>query len=257
VVATLRRGLNMLGKDPAETEAFFNALMRYHEPVLRLRRLRSAMNTDSKLGGLPDDFGQAPFDSVPIPLEPPKPRVAEQPWLGQAERKAAGFHEDEESGAAEQITGMAALEADFGATRPVEFGDTELPGDGFAPTQPPAEHVAAPQAASARPVAAAPAHEIESEEDMQARTRATLARLRAGDWVDLRVRNAWRRAQLRWTNEHGSLFMFVSRGGRSHGMTRRTCEKLIRARFLRLVDAGAVVDKALRSLTDKGAGKTG
>ena len=77
-----------------------------------------------------------------------------------------------------------------------------------------------------------------------------LERLRTGDWVDLRVRDQWRRAQLVWSSENGSLFMFVSRGGRPHSMTRRTCEKLIRARHLRPVDAAAVVDKALRNLSD-------
>ena len=75
-------------------------------------------------------------------------------------------------------------------------------------------------------------------------------RLRTGDWVDLRVRGQWRRAQLSWSSENGSLFMFVSRGGRPHSMTRRTCEKLIRQRHLRPVDAAAVVDKALRRLSD-------
>ena len=75
-----------------------------------------------------------------------------------------------------------------------------------------------------------------------------LARLRTGDWVDLKVRGHWRRAQLHWTSENGTLFMFISRGGRPHSMTRRTCEKLIRNRHLRPVDASAVVDKALRQL---------
>ena len=62
------------------------------------------------------------------------------------------------------------------------------------------------------------------------------------------MRGHWRRAQLHWTSENGTLFMFISRGGRPHSMTRRTCEKLIRERQLRPVDAGAVVDKALRQL---------
>lgn len=262
LVSTLRRGLNMLGKEPAETEAFFDALMRYHDPVLRLRRLRSAMDSQSlKPGELPPDLGEFAIDSDPVPLEPPKPRAAEQPWLGPAERVAAGFHELEPG--ADQLTGLAALEADFGNTRPVEMvsesgpvplephahdaepshqEDSALPPDAAPSSQQP-EH------APAKPRAARHEHEIESEEDMLARTRATLARLRTGDWVDLRVRNAWRRAQLVWSSDNGSLFMFVSRGGRSHGMTRRTCEKLIRARYLRMVDAGAVVDKALRSLS--------
>jgi hypothetical protein len=244
LVATLRRGLDMLGKESAETQVFFDALMRYHNPVLRLRRLRSAMDTDpsaSKLAEL--EAAAMAVESEPTPLEPPKPQAAELPWLGQAERAAAGFHEAESG--AEHITGLAALEADFSATRPVDSVQDPLPpdhapaaGGGSGPTPLDAAHHAA-------------ARHIESEEDMQARTRATLARLRPGDWVDLRVRDAWRRAQLTWSSDNGSLFMFVSRGGRPHSMTRRTCEKLIRARFLRIVDAGAVVDKAIRSLPEQ------
>lgn len=96
-----------------------------------------------------------------------------------------------------------------------------------------------------------PATATESTEDIEARTRATLARLRVGDWVDLKVRDHWRRAQLQWTSDNGTLFMFISRGGRPHSMTQRTCEKLIRNRHLRPVDASAVVDKALRQLGDE------
>jgi hypothetical protein len=270
LIATLRRGLNMLGKEPAETEAFFDALMRYHDPVLRLRRLRSAMDTQSfKPGELPPDLGELAIDSDPVPLEPPKPRAAEQPWLGPSERAAAGFHELEAG--AGQLTDITALEADFGSTQPVEtvIESGGAPLDSRAPAEPPPQDDAPPGEAPTQPAEAeaerAPAkpqagaarheHDIEGEEDMLARTRATLARLRTGDWVDLRVRNAWRRAQLVWTSDNGALFMFVSRGGRSHGMTRRTCEKLIRARYLRMVDAGAVVDKALRSLSANDSAK--
>lgn len=284
VVSTLHRGLHMLGKEPAETKSFFDALMRYHDPVLRLRRARSAMDAGTTgFAHLPvPPIEPPPFDSAPIPLEPPKPHTAEQPWLGRSERAAAGFEEDE--AAAPPLTALARLEADFGDTQADEarapeddFAQTQSfqPTQGFQPTQPledeqeAAAHllqsaaaapvpVPAPTPAPALPPAAAPppksagtpAHVIESEDEMQARTRATLARLCPGDWVDLRVRDVWRRAQLTWASDNGSLFMFSSRGGRLHGMTRRNCEKLIRARYLRLVDAGAVVDKALRSLAE-------
>ncbi len=44
--------------------------------------------------------------------------------------------------------------------------------------------------------------------------------------------------------------MFISHGGQPHSMTRRSCEKLLLARKLRPVEAGAVVDRALRELDD-------
>ena len=96
-----------------------------------------------------------------------------------------------------------------------------------------------------------PGPAVESAEDRDARARAQLARLRVGDWVDLRVRGQWRRAQLQWTSDNGTLFMFISHGGRPHSMTQRTCEKLLRNRHLRPVERGAVVDKALRRLGDE------
>jgi hypothetical protein len=239
--------------------------------------MRSARDAEmSGFGRLPTESEMMAFDTDPAPLERPKPRAAEQPWLGRAELAAAGFHDLEHETIVAPLTAEVPLD-DFHDTQPTEdehagrFEPTQPwsppagegaavaqttsqtaahapaseAGDGFVPLDLPPAAPSAP--AVARP-AAAPRRAIETEDEIEARTRATLARLRMGDWVDLRVRNDWRRSQLVWHSENGSLFMFVSHGGRPHSMTRRTCEKLIRARYLRLVDAGAVVDKALRSL---------
>lgn len=254
LVQTLRRGLEMLGKEPAETRPFFDALMRYHDPVLRLRRVRSARDAEaSGFARLGDESGLMPLDTDPLPLERPKPRAAEQPWLGRHELAAAGF---EDELAAESVA--AALEAGECPAAPT-VGDPAAPltdlGDlpavpdesghdghadaGFVPLD---QHEAPP---------APPAETPESDDDKDARTRAQLARLRVGDWVDLQVRGHWRRAHLHWTSDNGTLFMFISRGGQPHSMTQRTLEKLIRNRQLRPVDASAVVDKALRRLGDE------
>ena len=71
-----------------------------------------------------------------------------------------------------------------------------------------------------------------------------------GDWVDLYVHGVWRRAQLSWMSDNGSLFMFVSHGGRAHSMTQRTCEKLMRLRHLHPVDIDPVVERALKRLSE-------
>ena len=287
VIATLRRGLAMLGKEPADTQTFFDTLKRYHDPVLRLRRVRSARDAGaSGLGPLADESGVMPLDSEQVPLERPKPRAAAQPWLARTELAAAGF-DDELDSAAVSLSAEAPLDDGFVTTQgltedeardalapqaspasaavPASEPESEptsqsdpIQAEGAAPLEfpsidvpaSPPQSAAAPDAAPAVPL---PVRRGESEEDMQARTQATLARLRTGDWVDLRVRGHWRRAQLSWSSDNGALFMFVSHGGRAHSMTRRTCDKLIRARYLRPVDAGAVVDKALRSLADKPA----
>lgn len=282
VVQTLRRGLQMLGKKPAESEAFFQALMRYHHPVLRLRRLRSVRDAQST--GLSQHEGELssffPLEpepvSDPVPLERPSPRAAEQPWLGQHELAAAGFEDGVDTGAvplpdalpaSAHVPAGACADAplqDFASTEPLPREEDQPQGQrpappAAAPAPAPAASAAeasvlgVPAQAAAPQASHAPAqtrNDAQDEDDIQARVRAALERLRKGDWVDLRVHGQWRRAQLNWVSENGSLFMFVSRGGRPHSMTRRTCEKLLRNRHLRPVDASAVVDKALRKLAD-------
>ena len=255
VLQTLRRGLAMLGKEPQETEAFFAALMRYHDPVLRLRRMRSAQDAEATgMARLETDSFMLPLeaDSEQAPLERPTPRAADQPWLGRHELVAAGF--EDEADAAHRtapapltpaegfgMTTIMALDGvDPGATLMPGMNDSEATADGVPSLD---------EALRALKGGHAPAAHYDEEAEL-AHQRSMLERLRTGDWVDLRVRDQWRRAQLVWSSENGSLFMFVSRGGRPHSMTRRTCEKLIRARHLRPVDAAAVVDKALRNLSD-------
>lgn len=277
VVQTLRRGLKMLGKDPAESEAFFQALMRYHHPVLRLRRLRSVRDAQAtgltRLEGESSSFFPLEAEPVsePVPLERPSPRTADQPWLGRHELAAAGFEEGVDTSAAplteaSSVSGHVPIkplaegaQQDFQPTEPQQRHGEQPPAQ--QPAVSPTPSVPAPADAAAvvpqaQEMAAPPEHrpvsarDEDSEESSLARVRAALERLRKGDWVDLRVHGQWRRAKLDWVSENGSLFMFVSRGGRPHSMTRRTCEKLLRNRHLRPVDASDVVDKALRRLAD-------
>ena len=72
--------------------------------------------------------------------------------------------------------------------------------------------------------------------------------LREGSWVDLYSKRKWRRAQLKWASGKGTLFMFVSHGGRPHSMTRRTLERLLANRLVRPVGSHAIVQHALESL---------
>lgn len=69
--------------------------------------------------------------------------------------------------------------------------------------------------------------------------------LSAGMWVELVVDGNWLRAQLTWTSPHRTLFMFVSRGGVAHSMSRRTMERLRMQDSIRVVSDGHVVDNAL------------
>ena len=69
--------------------------------------------------------------------------------------------------------------------------------------------------------------------------------LETGVWVELVVQGVWLRAQLTWASPHRTLFMFVSRGGLAHSMSRRTMERLRRQGSIRFVSDGHVVDNAL------------
>ena len=69
--------------------------------------------------------------------------------------------------------------------------------------------------------------------------------LNTGVWVELMVEDVWLRAQLTWASPHRTLFMFVSRGGVAHSMSRRTMERLRMQSRIRVVSDGHVVDNAL------------
>lgn len=66
-----------------------------------------------------------------------------------------------------------------------------------------------------------------------------------GSWVDLKVQNAWVRAQLTWTSPRGGLYMFISSQGLAHSMTQRTLDRLLQKDALRIVVSGGVVEGAL------------
>ncbi|MDP2416691.1 MAG: DUF1631 family protein [Hydrogenophaga sp.] len=77
-----------------------------------------------------------------------------------------------------------------------------------------------------------------------------LAGLTLGAWVDLLSQGTWLRAQLVWSNNTLTLFLFHSAGGRTHSMSRRSCIKLIQDRRLSLVSAAPDVQRAIGSIAN-------
>ena len=218
MLARLHSGLEMLGKTREETKPFFDALMRLHQPVLGLRRARirnDANNSDpvpleAAASEIPSSMSMELDETLPATPEQRKPRPKAQPWLGQRELEAAGFED----------------------TLPTDYGDLVEP--------------ARAQALDTEEVAADIGLTEQESTDLNA--AAILSGLREGDWVDLFSRREWLRAQLIWASSKGTLFMFVSRGGRPHSMTKRSCERLIANRLLRPIDAQGVVKKALKAM---------
>jgi hypothetical protein len=96
-----------------------------------------------------------------------------------------------------------------------------------------------------RASAPAPLEEGDAHDDVD----TVIAALQQGCWVDLFANDRWRRANLTWVNSRATLFMFVSHAGQPHTMTRRSLERVVREQHLRLVEAGAVVPRALEALS--------
>lgn len=221
MLSTLHAGLELLGKTREETQPFFDALMRLHQPVLALRRARSrsdAVNSSSSPleAGSAHEWrdGSDPDESAPTPAPPDPSRGGGQPWLARHELEAAGFQD----------------------TLPTENGEL----DELCPVEAPRTD-STEEAGHDGGIEAA---DLGWNKDAS----SVLAGLHEGRWVDLYSHQEWLRAQLIWASARGTLFMFVSRGGRSHSMTRRVCERLVSRRLLRLVASGPVVEKALSSL---------
>ncbi len=237
LLSKLHEGLNLLGKDPAETAEFFEGLMRLHQPVLKLRRKKSLQDAE---------------ESAAAPLEPEEPpatpeqrlaKAAEQPWLARGELEAAGFDHALPSvtdlGALDDGTltsGSATLGAGAPARAEADSGPVSISGE---------------MSGHAESTHSAPGELAESE------ATQALGALRAGVWVDLYARRRWRRAQLVWASSKGTLFMFESHGGQPHSMTRRSCEKLIRERLLRPIASHGVVGHALDAVTQEAVAQQG
>lgn len=211
LLRTIHAGLAMLDKPAEETQDFFDALIQLHQPLLSLRRTR-AQNDAAHSGPV----SQAPTDDDLI--EPVKrvvgngarPIPAAQPWLNAREQAGAGFDETE----------VVVVQQGF------DLG--------------PAVAAEATPPAPTRPAAAAPPESV----------AAVIAQLHVGTRVDLFSKGVWIRAELIWASNRSTLFMFTSHGGRVHSMTLRSCEKLIRQRWLRPVARHAVVEVALKAVAE-------
>lgn len=208
MLRTLHAGLDLIGQEATEREAFFEILMRLHQPALKLRRRKS--RHDAK------ESGAAPLESDLLAATDAQrvPAPASQPWLARSEQDHAGFEDTLPPAAAAEFADELAAAAESGSE----------PGQ-------------------ARRCDADPQYWTERE-----RIEHLLNQLHTGCWVDLFSRRRWRRAQLAWASAKGTLFMFVSHGGRPHSMTRRSCERLISSQLLRLVDSNGVVAHALATL---------
>ena len=212
LLRTLHAGLAMLGKPAEETQSFFDALIRLHQPLLNLRRTRAQSDAvHSGSASLAPTEGDLVEPIKRVVGNGARPVPAEQPWLTAQELAGAGF--------------------DDTVALPEERVEV------------PAELLAAED-----PVPQATVHESELAE---AAVAGVIGQLRKGVRVDLFSKGVWIRAELVWASNRSTLFMFTSHGGRVHSMTLRSCEKLVHKRWLRLVATRAVVEAALKAVGEE------
>lgn len=216
LLTRLHGGLGLLGKDDAESAHFFDGLMKLHQPVLKLRRAKHQQDVR--------DSGAAPLDSGAAALQ---------------------------SEAAALASDRAPLASDTTPLRPEPRPDAPPAQPWLAPDERDAtgfdtaaadaamQDVAPPGSDTAAPAATTP---------FSPGSLPALHQLVPGSWVDIHADPQWLRAQLVWTSEKGTLFMFISHGGQPHSMTRRSCERLLREGLLRPVDTQGVVGPALDAL---------
>ncbi len=216
----LHSGLALLGQDPKENEAFFESLMKLHRPVLKLRRLKSQRDAQESSAALlePEEAPVSPAER----LEKLRAKGDAPLWMGRNDLDAAGFEDTQ-------------------PTAPAELGSDELMDDRTVEENRDAEAELEPTPELLTLDHNAP--------DAKEQASLVLQSLRTGRWVDLYSKRQWLRAQLVWASSHGTLFMFISHGGRPHSMTKRSCEKLIAQRLLRPVDTQGVVAQALDAVT--------
>ena len=249
LLRTLNAGLDSLGKSREDTRAFFDALMRLHQPLLRLRRARASQDAPF----LDSTGADGPAEEVPIKRvvgNAVKPVVASQPWMAANEWADAGFEDT-------QPAPRELEDAEAGEVDPVvqEGEGTELPR-----VEEPVARPAAltSEAAGSSPGVAVAAQDAQDEardegrESVQDRAvEQFFVRLRVGNRVDMYSAGHWLRAELVWASARGTLFMFTSPGGRAHSMTKRSCEKLIRSKGLRLAETRLVVEAAMAQVAQQ------
>ena len=282
LIDKLKSGLALLGQDPKENEIFFESLLELHQPVLRLRRLKTQRDTEES-GVMPLE-ALLPED-LPATPEQRRAKAAEQPWLAREELDAAGFEDTQPTAPADLAAMEEEMESSWHLQSVVQNGvaHTEEAGAGeaagadsqvdalavdevsSAPAQPqqlldrPEDGEDEPQRGQAslpyKPIneATSPEENDNAAQQAKVQAEATLSSLNAGHWVDLYSKRRWLRAQLIWASSKGTLFMFLSHGGQPHSMTRRSCEKLIMQRLLRPVDTQGVIAQALDAVAQQAA----
>ena len=222
VLNKLRDGMGLIGMSPEAMKATLDMMLPYHSRLLEMRRRKQRSEARQPGRELPDtgrDSLTPLADAVDTPFDPQAllQDTGRTPWMNSSEMTEAGL------GA-----------RDSGSDLLQEPGDETHMG---------ALHVAV---------------DAGSQDSMSGENAASLAqlaehmlsRMREGDWFDMYSHGEWQRVKLIWSNDTRSLFMFQSRSGSPHSMTRRICLKLIQSEQLLPVKRQRASSRQLASLLE-------
>jgi hypothetical protein len=223
MLGKLRQGLALIEFPPERITDFFSELIELHEAALEEGRPKP----------LPNETGTAPAE-VAVPTDAEATSRAElealyaasataplpQDPLPQADDEGDSMFEDFPSSRMDARPSKAA----------VWLAESEASGVGFVNEQ------------TVMPVDVKTGSS--SSEMIPISPEVTMT-IPIGSWVEIMLEGAWVRAQLTWASPMRTLFMFVSRGGKAHSMSKRTMDKLCAQGLIRMVSDGHMVDKAL------------
>ncbi len=237
MLAKLRQGLAIIEFPPERITDFFAGLIELHEVALEGGRQQAsdaaaARAAQSDAGGIEvGDATVSQFDEAQIAAA----RAELEALYAASAQAPLGAGADSQS---EPDSGSDSLFGDFPSSRM----DPKAAQDGVWLAQSEVSEAGFVNEQAMMPLdvsAAIPAADI-----VPLSPEASVA-IPIGSWVELMLEGAWVRAQLTWASPMRTLFMFVSRGGKAHSMSKRTMDKLATQGLIRMVSDGQMVDKAL------------
>lgn len=243
MLAKLRQGLAVIEFPPERITDFFSELIELHEVALEGGRQQAAEAAKAAAATLAKDAEDiqvqegtvSQFDEAQAAVDRAE---LEALYAASAQAPLAALESEQTPTATEPEPEPDSLFEDFPSSHHdpkdaqdgVWLAQSEVSGAGFVNQQ----AMMPLDVSSAVPAA-----------DMVALTPEATVTIPIGSWVELMLEGAWVRAQLTWASPMRTLFMFVSRGGKAHSMSKRTMDKLCSQGLIRLVSDGRMVDKAL------------
>ena len=251
MLAKLRQGLAIIEFPPERITDFFAGLIELHEVALEGGRQQAQEAAAAQLAAAASALEDASSGEGSL-LQLPAVQAAaadraelEALYAASAQTISANLQEDATIPSVTSVAGIEPEPDSFFEDFPSSRHDPKDAQDGVWLAQREVSEAGFVNEQAMMPLdvsAAIPAADL-----MPLSPEASVA-IPIGSWVELMLEGAWVRAQLTWASPMRTLFMFVSRGGKAHSMSKRTMDKLATQGLIRMVSDGQMVDKALDAI---------